>query len=488
MLCFTMLFNRPQLTRIGLLAVLFFLQVSCSTVSTNARFTTEQREQASDTLTNGGQLAATAFRATAVAVFRQPVTTVKLGLASLWRRPREVVITSIPVSFGPQGTIPETPGSRAFEARLDRENFPAAESGSLKWLVDGPEFFPELDRQIAAARHSIDIQVFIFDNDDIGVRYADLLKSRVAEVPVRVLFDDLGTTFAHTSAPDTLGPRGFSPPADMSVYLRGNSKVRVRRTLNPWLVCDHTKLLIFDQRTAILGGMNIGREYFSEWHDLMVRVEGPVVRSLMADFKQAWRKAGPLGDFALFKAPPIFRRPAVLSDGIPLRVLRTDAAVGRHEILDATLLAIRGAQRRIWIQTPYFAHDDVTQATASAARRGVDVRLIIPAEGDSPIMSVGNLASARTLISAGAKVYQYPRMTHMKVMVCDDWASIGSANFDTLSLRINRELNLAFSDAGEIRKLVNKVFLPDFRKSRRVWLAETEMTAPGLTGVIVGQL
>lgn len=480
--------HRPHFTRIGLIGVWFALQISCSTVSSNARFASEQKEQASGGITSGGQIAATAFRATALAAVRQPVTTVKLGIASLWHRPREVVVTSIPVSFGPQDLLSEAPGSWQFEKMLDEAKFPQAESGSLKWLVDGPEFFPELDRQIEAARHSIDVQVFIFDNDDIGVRYADVLKRKSDEVPVRVLFDDLGTTFAHRSAPETLGPRGFSPPANIARHLKEDSKVRVRRALNPWMVCDHTKLLVFDQRSAILGGMNIGREYYSEWHDLMVLVEGPVVRTLAADFKQAWRKAGPLGDFALFKTPPIFRRSVPVSDGIPLRVLRTDAALGRHEILDSTLLAIRGAWKRIWIQTPYFGHDDVTWASAAAARRGVDVRLIIPAAGDSAIMDAGNRASARILIQAGAKVYQYPGMTHMKVMICDDWASMGSANFDTLSFRINRELNLAFSDAGEIKQLEKKVFLPDFRKSRLLRLVETETVAPILTGVLVGQL
>ena len=174
--------------------------------------------------------------------------------------------------------------------------------------------------------------------------------------------------------------------------------------------------------------------------------------------------------------------------GIPLRLLRTDLAEGRHEILDSTLLAIRGARKRIWIQNPYFGNREVALAVESAARRGVDVRVIIPAAGDSPIMDVGNLITARDLILAGAKIFRYPRVTHMKVMICDGWASVGSANLDTLSLRINRELNLAFSDRAEIRKLENKVFFPDFRKSTRVLLSETKTPAAAVTRVLVGQL
>jgi len=476
-----MIYSRSLL--VGLLA----LQGSCANISLNAKNTAERREQANRRLEGGGQLAATAFRATVVAAVRQPVTTVKLGLVNLWHRPREVVSGNIPVDLNLQAVPAEAPGTPEFERLLDRKGFPRAESGALKWLVDGPGFFSELDRQIAAARTSIDVQVFIFDNDDIAVRYADLLKRRSFEVPVRVLFDDLGSTFAHTAAPETPGPRGFVPPAQMHGYLEEGSQIDVRRTLNPWLVCDHTKLLVFDRRTAILGGMNIGREYYSEWHDLMIRVEGPIVGSLSREFNRAWRKAGPAGDFALFHKPAIFNRPAARGDGVPLRILRTDPAEGRHEILDATLMAIVAARKRIWIQTPYFAHDDIALACESAARRGVDVRVILPSEGDSAIMNTGNLSTARGLILAGAKVFHYPTMTHLKVMICDDWASVGSANLDTLSLRINRELNLAFADRATVVELEQTIFQPDFRRSRRLALSETGSAASAVAEMLADQ-
>ncbi len=465
------------------------LQVSCTSVAINAQRSSERKLQANDPLTGAGLLARTTFRATAVAAVRQPITTVMLGLVNLWHRPREIVSANIPMDLGPQVVLAETPGSWQFERMLDRADFPRAESGSLKWLIDGEGFFPELDRQIAAAQHMIDFQIFIFDNDDIAVRYADILKRKADQLPVRVLYDDLGSTFAHTSGPLTLGPRGFVPPPDIRAYLKQNSAVHVRRILNPWFVCDHTKLLVFDHRTAIIGGMNIGREYYSEWHDLMVRVEGPIVNTLARDFRKSWRRAGPLGDFARLSPPAIFRRtPPVSSQGIPLRLLRTDPAEGRYEILDATLLAIRGAKRRIWIQTPYFAHDDIALAVATAADRGVDVRVILPASGDSAIMDSGNLSTSNGLIRSGAKVYRYPKMTHMKVMICDDWACVGSANLDTLSMRINRELSLAFAGRAEIQELERMIFLPDFRKSKRIRLAETQTLASGIAETIADQL
>ncbi len=430
----------------------------------------------------------TSFRATALAALRQPVTTAKLGLAVLWNRPAELIRGNLPIRLTEITPIGEQSGSVEFEKLLDRKHFPLAESGTLKWLVDGPGFFPELDRQIATARKSIHFQTFIFDNDDIAVRYANALKARADQVQVHVLFDDLGSTFAQICAPKTLGPLGFVPKDDMGDYLEKNSKASARRILDPWLVSDHTKLMVFDDQRAVLGGMNIGREYYSEWHDLMVKVEGPVVKSLAREYNRAWRKAGPWGDFALFRKPAILRRPKPVDGGIPLRVFRTDPAEGRYDILDATLLAIRGARERIWIETPYFAYHDIVQATAAAARRGVDVRVILPASGDSLIMDAGNLATANVLIHAGARVFIYPRMTHLKVMICDNWASVGSANLDTLSMKINRELNLTFSQVEAVERLNQTIFLPDFLNSRKLRLDETESAANTLAEALAEQL
>ena len=422
----------------------------------------------------GKSLAETTFRSTFVAALRQPITSLRQGLAVLWHRPREILAGNLPVNLEAKEALPETPGTVGFERLLDEKGFPQPENGTLKWLVDGGEFFPELDRQIASAKSSIAAQVYIFDNDDIAVRYADRLRKRSAEVKVRVLFDDFGSATSYLSSPETKVPGDFQAPPDMKVYLESGSDVKVRRTLNPWLVADHTKLLVFDDRTALLGGMNIGREYYNEWHDLMVRVDGPVVARLAGIFSRTWRKSGPLGDLSLFSKPKKFGKPQALAGGIPLRVLRTEPGIGRHEIRDGMLLAIRCAKKRILIENPYFASDEILWAVRAAASRGVDVRVVMPAEGNSAIMDAGNLATARVLIGAGSKVYRYPRMTHMKVMVCDDWVTMGSANLDVLSMRINRELNIAFSDKAEVERLVAAVFTPDIARSRRIRRAETE--------------
>lgn len=461
---------------------------SCGSLAGPSAQNSEPKSVTLDPLMAGKAFAETTFRGTVVATLKQPITSARQGLAVFWHRPREIIIGNIPVELIPITALTETPGTPDFEELLDKKGFPEAETGSLKWLVDGEEFFPEMERQIAAATKSINIQLYIFDNDDIGVRYADVLRKRSMEVPVHVLYDDFGTASAHLSAPLTKQPKGFQPPADMDKYLEDNSKVKVRMTINPWLVADHTKLLVFDNNTAMLGGMNIGREYYNEWHDLMVRVDGPIVAKLASIFDKGWKKAGTMGDLALFSGDRKFSKPVQTGNGIPLRVLRTEPGVGKHEILDASLMAINGAKRRVYIENPYFASDEVIAAVRAAALRGVDVRVVMPAEGDSTIMDIGNLATARVLIQAGAELYRYPRMTHMKVMVCDGWATMGSANLDILSMRINRELNISFSDAAEVERLVGKIFRKDFAQSKRIHRKEPESVAAAIAEAVADQL
>jgi len=434
------------------------------------------------------QLARVGFRATALAALRQPLTSARQGLAVFWHRPREIVAGNLPLELIQEEPTPFAPGTPEFERLLDEKGFPKTHYGRLKWLMDGPGFFKELDRQIAGAQQSIHAQFYIFDNDEIAVRYADKLKARSHDVNVKILYDDFGSLTSHLSSPRTPSTDGFAPPADMRHYLKDGSDVKVRLCLNPWLVADHTKLVIIDSRTAILGGMNIGREYYSEWHDLMVRVEGPVVGKLAEEFSRSWRQNGRFGDFAMLAAAQHYTPPPRAKGDIPLRILKTESGHARHEILDASLLAIRGAKKRIYIENPYFASDEIVSALRFALRRGVDVRVILAAEGDSAIMDAGNISTARTLIQEGAKLYRYPKMAHLKVMVCDDWATMGSANLDFLSMRINRELNIAFSDKAEVEKLVSLVFRPDFAKSKRMKLEDTESAIAPLAEVLADQL
>ncbi len=465
---------RTLCPKLLLAATTLTVMSSCGDLAGNFRDPSAIRNSKPGSGSSAARFGMAAARGTALGLVRHPGTTARLGATVLWHRPRELFTGNFraPVKF--DFTAEQAPGTDGFEALLDGKKIPGPVSGKITWLVDGKRFFPEFERQIAAARQSIDAQVYIYDNDDVAVRYADLLKKRSDEVSVRVIFDDLGSSTAAASPPETPFPAGFTPPPRMGRYFRDGSSVKSGLMLNPWLVCDHTKLHVFDQKVALMGCMNIGREYYSEWHDLMFRVEGPAVARLQEDYNNTWRRANPFWLFSQFQKKPAVTPPASVAGAVPLRIIRTDPAAGRYEIHQAMLLGIRAARKRVWIEDPYIANDDITESLEDAAKRGVDVRLIYPDKNDSKIMDIANRAFATDLVKAGGKAFAYPGMTHLKVMICDDWACVGSANLDTLSMRINRELNIAVRASVPLNQLIEQVFRPDFAISK----PHSELRAP----------
>lgn len=361
--------------------------------------------------------------------------------------------------------------------------------GSVKIFVGGKAYFPELLRAIDAAEAQVDIQTYIFDNDPFAMGVADALKRKSSEVPVRVYIDALGSELAGTKHPHALGEPPPKGPA-IHRYLRENSKVLVRRYWNPWLIGEHLKLHLIDRRIAYVGGMNLGWEYYHDWHDMMVRLEGPVVDGLIEVFESGWRSSDWMRNWGLKRTegPEKLRPPddRNRSRDIPLRMLVTHASSGKRDILKATTIAIRSASRRVWIQAPYLTSDNITAELENAVRRGVDVRVVIPGDNATGLMGSVNAASLVQFAKAGGRVYAYPGMTHLKAAVVDDWATFGSSNYDTLSLRINRELNLASSHAALVEGLVHKVFLPDFRKSRLLTLQELNSISVGPAANVAG--
>jgi hypothetical protein len=132
---------------------------SCGSMAGSGAAQNPPKVVALDPMLAGKKLAETTFRGTIVAFVRQPITSSRQGIAVAWHRSREIVAGNLPQNAAPVPEISETPGNADFERLLDRKGFPEPENGTLKWLVDGPGFFPELDRQIAAARESIRAQV-----------------------------------------------------------------------------------------------------------------------------------------------------------------------------------------------------------------------------------------------------------------------------------------------------------------------------------------
>lgn len=396
-------------------------------------------------------------------------TLASMALKSTGGLLRRVVIgtTQLPALTG---DIPPVSGARpmdlqAFEETLDRITGTRTDTGRMEFLVDGDEYFCRLTKAIENAEESVDIRTYIFDNDDYAIEVADLLRKRSEDVPVRILFDGLGNMIATHTDSDNM-PVEHKVPLSVSAYLEQGSAVKVRSTTNPWLSSDHTKTTIIDKKVAFLGGMNIGREYRYNWHDLMMEVSGPVVNTLQYESDKAWARASVFGDVANFVAFAKGKRRNAAEDGYPVRILQT-----KHfdsDIHKAQIAAIQSAQSYILIENAYFSDDRTIYELAKARRRGVDVRVIIPDRGNHGALNASNKITINTMLKHGIRVYRYPGMSHVKAAIYDGWASVGSANFDKLSLKVNKELNLATSDAATVQALLNQVFIPDLRISREV--------------------
>jgi cardiolipin synthase len=378
----------------------------------------------------------------------------------------------------------------AFDERLDKLTGTERVPGRItRSLIGGDEYFTVLQDAIARAEKTIHIRTYIFDNDDFAVELADQLRAKAAEgIDVKILTDGLGTINASRVDPPSM-PVDFEKPKNIGPYLERDSDLQYRGQSNPLAMGDHAKTTIIDGDRAWVGGMNLGREYRYDWHDVMLEVEGPVVDVLEQQFRNVWELAGFFGDwsFALYGlfGDKVEQRDARDGD-YPIRVLKT--VPGGANIYKAQIEAMRRAQRYIYIESPYYSNALFLEELIAARRRGVDVRVIMPSRGNHGIVSDAAMVTANRLFEAGVRVYLYNGMTHVKAAVYDGWACVGSANFDKLSFRVNEELNLAYTDPEAVAELIERLFEADFAASE-------EMTDPldtdarhALSAIITNQL
>ncbi len=350
-----------------------------------------------------------------------------------------------------------------WEAELDRLSGSKKTRGTIRYLIDGEDFFTRFIDAVSAAQESISLRMYIFDNDDYALRMADMLKRRSNEgIRTKVLLDGLGTIVSLVEEQESL-PEGHVGPSSMPFYLADGSDIRVRMAANPWLTGDHVKTVVIDKKLAFTGGMNIAREYRYDWHDMMIELEGPVVDRIQFEFDKAWAHAGLLGDVSYFFRR-IGPRPKNADDvGDPMRLLFTRA--DQPQIFLAQQRAAKRAKKYIYVQNAYFTDDAMLYELAKARLRGVDVRVIMPLITDRGPITKNNALAANALLEHGVRVYIYPGMSHVKAAVFDGWACLGSANLDRWSLRLNRELNIATSEPVAVRELEESLFEVDFQRS-----------------------
>ena len=355
---------------------------------------------------------------------------------------------------------------QAWESWLDHYTGTRLHDGRLRLLIDGDRFFPRLRQAIAGATNHINFDVYIFDKDDVGVDFADQLRRRSGQVRVNVVLDRMGSIGGGATPPATPMPEDFVSPPSIVSYLRYDSHVHVRPFLNPWFSSDHAKTLLVDGNFAWIGGMNLGREYRYEWHDLMVELQGPVVDQLEADFHRVWAYCGPFGDLAY--ALTVLQgeaTPAEHGAGPWAKVRLLPTRTGWKPFAAAVLSSLSKAQSRVYVENPYLFDKRVILALIKARSRGVDVRVVLPCVNDFKAGGRGNIVIANYLIEHGVRVYFYPAMTHVKALLVDGWSCLGSGNLNHLSLRVNHEQNVATSDPDFAAHLEKELFEEDFARS-----------------------
>jgi cardiolipin synthase len=339
------------------------------------------------------------------------------------------------------------PSAEAIElARLAQATtgLPPTTATAARLLIDGGAKYAALLRDVAAAREAVHLEYYIFYPDRTGTALRDALVERArAGVKVRLLLDAVGSAKTPARFFDALVAAGgelawFHPSQVLQVWKR------------PWVnLRSHRKIVVIDNRIAYTGGINITDEEDEglredAYRDLHLRVEGDVVGSLQLVFIEDWAYATGEPPLPLPAPPPV-------RGHVQVQVLVSGPDSSWEAIHRLHVAAIHGAVRRVWLATPYFVPGEAARmALTSAALGGLDVRLLVPRQSDSKLVTLAARSYFDELLAAGVRVYEYgPRMLHTKALLCDDGlAIIGSANFDHRSFRLNFEVSLMIHDAA----------------------------------------
>jgi len=315
---------------------------------------------------------------------------------------------------------------------------------AIELLVAGDETFPAMLEAIEGAERAICFEVYIFEDGTMGARFAEALAERArAGVTVRVLYDAVGSFSLSAALVQRMKDAGVQV-AEYHPVVPWRHRWNVFRR-------DHRKILVVDDEVGFTGGLNVTDDNASVeqggkgWHDLHCRVRGPIVNDLARLFRKSWLYAG--GDD--YPAPP--RAETVLAPAGEVALLMIDNAERRRRRVPrrAYLKAFRAARESISIENAYFLPDrGVRRALIQAVRRGVDVRVIVPALSDVKAIEYAGLYVYRQLAKWGIKIYRWRgAMNHAKVAVVDGvWSIVGSYNFDARSLFYNLEAAVAALD------------------------------------------
>lgn len=376
----------------------------------------------------------------------------------------------------PQGAdgAASVPRSRRLDRALTRvSDAPLRDGNALTLLRNGSETYADWLEAIGRARRWVHLENYIFKSDGIGQRFAEALAARAADgVRVRVLYDWFGSLDVPSSFWRKLRQAGVDV-----------------RTFNPLAVTapfdvihrDHRKLLAVDGEYASVGGVCIADPWLDRspvtglpYRDTAVRVLGPAVADLERAFADVWRVAG--APLPPDEQPPLGR--IVPAGRVSARVIEQEP--DRMRMLRVFQVMLAAVEQRVWIADAYFlAAPILREALMAAARDGIDVRILLPATNDLPMVGALSRYGYQPLIEAGVKIWEYAGlMMHAKTTVADGWwARVGSTNLNVTGLQTNWEIDLVAED-WEFGAAMERMYEDDLAHAREIRLSGSRKLRP----------
>jgi len=339
---------------------------------------------------------------------------------------------------------------------------PFTSGNEVDLLINGRQTFDSIFDGISRAAHYILIQFYIIKADKLGNELKQRLMEKAAlGIRVYFLYDEIGSMGLPNAYLDELRAAG------VDVYKFNTTKGRTNRfQLN---FRNHRKIVVVDGNEAWVGGHNVGDEYLGEsaglayWRDTHIRVAGPVAQSIQVSFFEDWYWASNEQIELDWDPRSTGRVRQVAALALP------SGPEDTHETCTLFFIkCIQNAKNRLWIASPYFVPDEqFITALHLATIRGIDVRIIIPKKTDNPLVTYTHWAYVEQLLQIGVKVFWYEKgFLHQKVvLVDDDYATVGTANFDNRSFRLNFEITIGIADS-DFNSEVAAMLEEDFDNSR----------------------
>jgi cardiolipin synthase len=349
---------------------------------------------------------------------------------------------------------------------------PLTINNRLTVLKDASEKYPELFKMIKDAKHHIHLEYYIIRDDEVGDKLTRMLMEKAREgVEIRLLYDGVGSSKFGRKNRKKLIEAGVKVSVFLPVWFPFlNSKLNYR---------NHRKIVVVDGTKALVGGINIGREYlgrdkrFGYWRDTHLKIEGDGAYSLQLIFLLDWCFAykEKINFLKYFPKQEKYRE----KNYVQIAASGPDSQW--ESIHKVYFSIISTAEDSLYITSPYFIPDDsIMMALKTAALSGVDVRLLIPGEPDHKIVYWASHSYLEEIMEAGVRVYLYEKgFIHAKVIIADGTvASIGTANMDLRSFHHNFEAN-AFVYDREVVEDIESQFFQDLDDSRELILEEYRM-------------